>query len=101
MDIRNVANQGNVERAGDRTKKSDARVVLIPSVARDEASISAAGRDTAAAIEGLAERARQSDRNREQVVANAMRRLLGGELDSAGTLGATAQRLLDAKFLSA
>lgn len=101
MDIRNVANQGSVERSGDRTKKSVAqRTVVIPSVARDEASISAAGRETAAAIEGLAERARHSDRDREAIVAGALQKLVRGDLDSPAVVAATAQRLLDARFLS-
>jgi len=100
MDIRNVANHGNVERAGDRTKKSDTRVVVIPTVARDEASISSASRATAAAIEGLAERARSGGRDRDAVVANAMKKLMSGELDGDAVYAATAHRLLDAKFLS-
>ncbi len=100
MDIRNVANHGNVERSGDRTKSSEARTVVIPAPARDEASISPVGRATAAAIEGLAERARGDGRNREGFVAAALERLRSGELDDAKVLTATAQRLLAAKFLS-
>jgi hypothetical protein len=101
MDIRNVANHGNVERSSDRTKKSDARAFVIPTVVRDQASISSAGRETAAAIEGLAERARRSDGSRDALVAAATKKLAMGELDGAAVVKATAQRLLDAKFLSA
>lgn len=101
MDIRNVANQGNVERAGDRTKKAGPlRTVVIPAVARDEAKISSAGRETAAAIEGLAERARRDGPERDAVVAEARRKLMSGELDAPSTTRATAQRLLDAGFVA-
>jgi len=100
MDIRNVANQGNVDRSSDRSKRSDARTVVIPAVARDEASISSAGRETAAAIEGLAERARNSDGDRGALVARAMQKLMNGDLDGRQAASATARRLLDAKFLS-
>lgn len=101
MDIRNVTNQSNVERSTDRKRSEAQRTVIIPSVARDEASISAAGRETAAAVEGLAERARRSAVDRDQVVARAMQKLISGELDGTEAIGATARRLLDAKFLSA
>lgn len=101
MDIRNVANQGSVERAGDRARKAEPqRTVVIPTVARDQASISAAGRETAAAIESLAERARSGDRGREELVARAAQKLVSGELDEAAVVSATARRMLDAKFLS-
>jgi hypothetical protein len=104
MDIRNVTNHGNVERANDRTKRADAqRTVVIPSVGRDEASISATGRETAAAVESLAERSRNGGggRDRDQMVARALEKLISGELDSTDAIGVTAQRMLDAKFLSA
>ncbi|MBL8756531.1 MAG: hypothetical protein JNK15_24770 [Planctomycetes bacterium] len=103
MDIRNVTNHGNVERANDRTKRAESqRTVIIPSVGRDEASISAAGRETAAAVESLAERSRNGGgRDREQLVARALEKLMSGELDGSDAIGVTAQRMLDAKFLSA
>lgn len=100
MDIRNVANHGKVERSSDRTKKSELPTVVIPSATRDQASISTDGRATAAAIEGLAERARSGGRDRDGVVAEALRKLTSGELDGAATTAATARRVLDAKFLS-
>jgi len=101
MDIRNVANQGNVERRGDRAKKPGSlRTVVIPGPARDEASISATGRGMAAAIGNLAARARTSDDGREALVADAMRKLGRGELDGEAVVAATATRLLDAKFFS-
>ena len=100
MDIRNVANQSNVDRSSDRSKRADARTVVIPTVARDEASISATGRETAAAIAGLAERARNSGGDRGVLVARAMEKLVNGELDNEATVASTARRMLDAKFLS-
>ncbi len=100
MDIRNVTTNGSVERSSDRTKKSDAqRTVVIPSVARDQANISSVGRDSAAAVEGLAERARTAG-GREAIVTEALRKLTSGELDGERTIRATAQRVLDAKFLA-
>jgi hypothetical protein len=99
MDIRNVANHGKVERSSDRTKKSELPTVVIPSATRDQASISTDGRATAASVEGFAERARAGGRDRDEVVAGALRKLASGELDGAAALDSTARRLLDAKFL--
>lgn len=101
MDIRNVDKNGGVEPS--RPKRSEQkRDVLIPTPPRDEARISSESRATAATVENLAERARTvGSSGRDDVVARAMARLLGGELDSEAVLGATARRLLDAKFLSA
>ena len=63
MDIRNVANQSNVERAGDRARKAEPqRTVVIPTVARDPARISAAGPEPAPATESPPERASSRDR---------------------------------------
>lgn len=101
MDIRNVGT-GSVDRADERTKKAASVAdVIIPSVRRDEASISPAGREAAATVERLAQRARGSDRDREPLVAAAQKKLLAGELDGAAAAAATARALLDAKFLSA
>jgi hypothetical protein len=102
MNIRNVANQGGVERTSDRNKRSDGlRTVIIPSVGRDEASISKASREAAAAIVGLADRARGNGRDRDEIVQAAKAKLAAGQLDSRDAMGVTAQRLLDAKFFSA
>lgn len=101
MDIRNVANRGSVERSSDRKAQPEAqRAVIIPSVARDQANISDAGRGAAAAVANLAERARAEDPDRAALVLAARQRLISGELDGAEVLAATAQNLLAAKFLS-
>jgi hypothetical protein len=102
MDIRNVSNNGNVERTGsDRGKRAEGkRTDAAPSVVRDEASISTTGRETAAAVEALAERARNSDGDRDAVVTAALRKLMNGELDDAEAVQGAARRLLDGRFSS-
>jgi hypothetical protein len=101
MDIRNIGNNGNVERNGERPKRAEAKRGELPSTMRDEAKISAGSRATAASVDGLARRARKADADREAVVAAATQKLENGELDSPAVHTATAQRLLDAKFLTA
>ena len=99
MDIRNVSNNGNVERSGNRSKRAEGkRADAAPGVVRDEASISRSGRETAAAVEALADRARGGDGEREAVVANARRKLISGELDGADSIAGAARRLLDGRF---
>lgn len=99
MDIRNVGSKSSVDRASDRSKRTEAkRDDAAPSVRRDEASISSASRETAAAVEGLAERARRDDPDREALVTAAMRKLMNGELDGAEALQGAAKRLFDGKF---
>jgi hypothetical protein len=100
MNVRNVGSHGSVDRSGDRGSKADpSRPVVIPSVARDHASISAASRAAAAAVAGLAERARTAGGDREALVAAAQQKLAAGELDQPGTAEAAARTLLDARFL--
>jgi hypothetical protein len=53
-----------------------------------------------AAVEALAERARGDDGDREALVANALRRLMSGELDSVESLEGAARRLRDSRFNS-
>ena len=99
MDIRTVGSQGSVERASDRSKKAEtSRDVLIPAPARDSAQISSAGRATAASVEGLAERARTAGGDRQDVVAGALKKLLGGELDRPEAIESAARALLDRGF---
>ena len=101
MDIRNVSNNGSVERSGDRPKRAESkRTESAPEALRDQANISPTGRETAAAVEGLAERARQSDGDREARVSAAQRKLLNGDLDAADAVSATARKLLDSKFFT-
>jgi len=101
MDIRNIGNKGNVERNGDRPVRTEARRGEMPSTVRDEAKISAGSRATAAAVEGLAVNARKADAEREVKVAAALQKLRSGELDAPAVHKATAQRVLDTKFLTA
>ena len=102
MNIRNVGNFGNVERSGERKQSVDPqRTVLVPAKPRDDARISESSRELASAVEGLAERARRGDGDREARVEVARQKLLGGQLDAPEVLGATARRLLDARFLDA
>jgi len=102
MDIRNVGNQGNVDRIGERSRRTDAkRAETAPTVLRgDDATISNTGRETAAAIEQLTERAKSDDGDREALVAAARQKLLSGELDTPAVFAATANRLAERGFLS-
>ena len=101
MQIRTVGNQNNVQRTDDRSQRSEEKpVVLVPQAPRDLATISDAGRDAAAAVANLSERARNAGGDRGDVVAAARAKLVGGQLGSPAVLGATAQNLLDANFLS-
>lgn len=101
MDIRNIGSNGPVERSGDRLKRTESRRAGDASpVTRDEATISAGSRETAAAVQGLAERSKQDDAGREVKVAAAMKKLMNGELNERAVHAATAERLLDAKFLT-
>lgn len=99
MDIRNVSNKANVERSTDRNRRAEGkRAEAAPAVVRDEASISQSGRATASAVEALAERARGDDGDRAVLVANAMRKLMSGEIDSAESIEGAARRLRDSRF---
>jgi hypothetical protein len=101
MDIRNIGNKGNVERNGERPVRTGAKRGDAPSTVRDEAKISAGSRATAAAVDGLAGRARKVDAERDAKVAAAAKKLAAGELDAPAVHAATAQRMLDANFLTA
>ncbi|MBL8736986.1 MAG: hypothetical protein JNL12_11205 [Planctomycetes bacterium] len=99
MDIRNVGSNGSVDRTGDRSKRTESkRDDASPSVPADRASISSAGRETAAAVEGLAERARADREDRGALVTAAMTKLMNGDLDGAAAIASAAQRLLDGGF---
>ncbi len=103
MDIRNIADKGNVDRANDRPERSKT-VVLHPQPPvvkdQDHATISSGGRDTLAAVEGLAERARKQGGERHEIVEAARAKLESGALGSPDILNRTAQRILDSGFLA-
>ncbi|MCA8963755.1 MAG: hypothetical protein H6838_03735 [Planctomycetes bacterium] len=102
MNITNVGNHGGIERGGDRPQRAQHKrdgAGVLP--VRDEAQISESSRATANAVEGFAEKARNDDGDRSDVVAAALARLQSGELDSDKTYRETAKRLLDSKFTSA
>jgi hypothetical protein len=101
MDIRDLGNSGNVDRAGARAAKAPAaREYVIPAAPRDEAKISGSSRATVATVPLLSERARTAGGDRSALVAAARQRLQDGALNDPAVFGATAQRLLDAKFTS-
>ena len=105
MDIRNVGSQqNNVDRTGERANRAklEREQAKLPAAAvRDDARISDTGRETAAAVEALAEKARGGDQEREEVVAAAVAKLVSGELDSPQVIGETAGRLFDSGFRGA
>lgn len=106
MNIPNLTNQGSVgqthDRAGARVRAEKAVVIPAPDRGhgQDRATISESGRDTFAAIEGLAERARRQGGDRGEIVAAALARLANGELSDPAVFAATAQRIADAGFLA-
>lgn len=101
MDIRNVGNNGGIERSGDRPQRTQHKRDSAGGFpVRDEAQISESSRATANAVEGYAEKARQGDGDRDEIVAAALARLKRGELDSPAAYRETARRMLDGKFQS-
>lgn len=102
MDIRNVGNPTNADRVGERSGGADSKQVVLVPVARrgDDARISDAGREAAASVELLAERARAGGSDRDALVEAARQRLLSGELDREAVFAATAQRLAEVGFRS-
>ena len=99
MDIRNIGNHGQVDRAGERGQRAVAKsVVLTPFVAKDDAQISSAGREQAAKVDELARSARGQAGDRSVLVEAARQKLLLGELDTKEVLATTAQKLLERGF---
>ena len=102
MDIRNVGSQpGNVDRTSERGNRAklEREQAKAPTVAvRDDARISDTGRETAAAVDALAEKARGDGQDREQTVRVAVAKLVSGELDSPEVLRETANKLFDGGF---
>ncbi len=101
MEIPNIANKGNVDRGSDPAQRADLRRSSddAPAV-QDHATISAASRDTLAAVEVLAERARRQGGDRQEIVDAARAKVVAGELAAPEALTRTAQRLLDSGFLA-
>lgn len=102
MDIRNVGSQGNIDRTSEQGKRTQAKSkdVLIPFVPKDDARISAAGRETAKSVDRLVDRAREEDPGRDALVEAARQKLLSGQLDTEAAFASTAQKLADSGFLS-
>ena len=104
MDVSNIKGpQGSQgpERAGraERPRDGAARESGAADGPRsDSAAISATGRETAAAVDGLAERARREDPERARVLAEVRAKLDSGLLDDPQVLRATAEKLLRAGF---
>jgi hypothetical protein len=101
MDIRNVGKQQNVDLSSDRAQRGERqKTVVIPTVGRDDARISTDSREAAAAVEGLAERARTGGSDRRAIVAAALEKLESGALGDPGAIAAAARALLDGNFLA-
>ena len=114
MEIRNSVDQAKtdrpsadraaVERAAGERNQPLKTVVLQPqpkvAAGGDHATISASGRDTLAAVEGLAERARHQGSERREIVAAARARLESGQLQSPDVLDATARAIVDGDYLA-
>lgn len=101
MDIRNIGNNGQIDRTGERGQRSEPKtVVLTPLVAKDDAQISSVGRATAAKVDQLAKTARGQEGDRDALVEAAREKLLSGELDTNEVFAATAENLANRGFLS-
>lgn len=100
MNIGNVKGNGGIERGSERiVRLQPQRVAGQPAAHRDEAAISAAGQRSAAAVEGLVNRARQEPSDRADLVAAAKVRLDQGE-HGIEALREIAKAVLDAGFLA-
>ncbi|MCA8975845.1 MAG: hypothetical protein KDC98_14075 [Planctomycetes bacterium] len=107
MNIHNIANQGSLDQTRDRTteRAGHEKTVIIPAGARDraiqdEATISSSSRDTLAAVEGFAERARGHGEVRSDKIAAAAERLQSGELNSAAVIHETARQIVESEFFA-
>ncbi len=100
MNIGNVSNNGGVDRGAERTARVDGKrgAVARTGDAGDKASISADGRGAAASFAANVAAAQAEPTDRDDRVAKAMKRLVGGELDSAAIYRDTAERLLGQGF---
>ena len=100
MHIGNLRGAGGVERSGDRQKPETKRTddATRPAV-RDQAAISAGGRETAASVDALTEKAGSAgDGDRHEMVQRAIRRLMNGELDTHAVHQDVARQLVQGDF---
>jgi hypothetical protein len=103
MNIGNVGKGDNVERGSGRNQRTEGRRdgELPRPAAGDRAAISADGRDAAARFDAHVAAAADSDTaERMAVVAQALKKLSGGELDTEAVHRAVAERLHGGGFLS-
>ena len=100
MNIGHVGNNGGVDRGAGRSARTDGvrGDASKATDADDKAAISSDGRDAAAAFEARVAAASAGESDRQDEVARAMRRLIGGELDSQEAYRETAARLLARDF---
>ena len=99
MNIGNVKHNGSVDRGAERGARTDGkRATSSAGSAADRAAISADGQKAAAAFERRVVAARAEDEVRDDRVARAMKKLLGGDLDRAEVVQDTAERVLGQDF---
>ena len=100
MNIRNVSNNGGVERGGDRPLRADGKRdrSATSATSGDSAAISSGGREAKASFDANVEAARGAGDDRATAVARAMEKLISGGLDSEVALRDAASRMLAADF---
>ena len=98
MDIRQITGFGGVERTPERSarterpKAADGQPGARP---QDGATISDAGRETAASIDALTEQARREDPDRQAKLATLRKRLESGELSTPAVFRSVAKTMID------
>lgn len=96
MDVGHIEGKGGVDRGAERAaRREHSRRSDSVKGPVDSAAISESGRETAAAIDELAAKARRDEPDREARVEAAQARLEAGELDATEVLRETARRMLD------
>ena len=101
MNVGQVGNGGGVDRGADRSARVDGKRNDAARRTGDHASISADGRDAAAAFAArVATAARAEEPERAQVAVRAMQRLLSGDLDTDESYRGAAQQLAGSAFRS-
>jgi hypothetical protein len=102
MNIGNVGKGDNVERGSGRNQRTEGRRdgELPRPAGADRAAISADGRDAAARFDAHVAAAGSDTAERMAVVAQAVKKLAGGELDTEAVHRAVAERMHGGGFLS-